>query len=1152
MRTLAVLIVMLALCTARAGVAQPFQNADALLDAIETADASIDRLSADIYYQRIFALAGDEQHRLGGLAFVREPDDDGSPTRRFAVRFDTLIVGERREDDGRMFVFDGEWLTERIPEDRLMIRRQVAPPGSGFDPLRVGEGPLPLPLGQRKDDILSSYEVSMPEPNDGTAERADAEQLAAFITGQSAQQLRLVPRDPEDDFTEIRLWYARSGPGVLPCMSMTTNRTGDVVVVQLINVRLNADAEIDDRDFDTAAPEGWDEDVAPYRGAAAPEGEAPVIGAGPPVRDPREPEGTPGAEPVSDARIEPPAAVRTLLEAPYLSPEEASRLRVLHGAWTREDLTSADLMAACALQRGDVEHRSLLDPATPPLLRAEGAIRRGEPGLALELLSGDTGYRAVRLRVEALESLGRYDDALAAAAPALDRLRAERTDSASDLTDAVLTLIARARIAGPERADGTDFRTLMDLLTRARGELDALAWPAALAEATLLYDKDERERAAEAAMEAVRLNPSCAQAWALLGRLAVDSFDFDRAESIVRRLDALAASEAAWWTFGDGAPPVTDRPSVLGTAVLARARIRQDAPEAGIQRVREVLERLPAQREALASLAALHAASYNGPATDAALSALDALSPGTDEGYLIAGWALSERRQYTRAAELLEEAARRRPGRPEAPILLGLLELQSGRDLNALAALRRVAELDPFNARATNSLSLLEELATYDTIETEHFIVRHRPGEDGVLAREIAPAMEAVHARVTGAERGGIDHRPAQKTVIELMPNHRWFAVRIAGMPRLHTIAAATGPVIAMEAPRIGPDHKVGVYDWRRTLQHEYVHTVTLSRTGNRLPHWFTEAAAQHLEDAPRDEATCRLLASRLAAGTLFDLDEINIRFTRPIEPADRQLAYAQGHWMYEHLIETFGDDAPRRLMDAYARGEREAAAMPSVLGIDREAFLDGFTAWASGEARAWGLLPAEGGPTPGSLATRDGLKGEPSADDLRRWNDELPGTPSIIEALAQATIADGAPLTEADLALLRAWAEAVPVAEKPHRLLARHEQSSADGGRERAIPHLEFLDARAQYTPAYAAALATRYAESRMHDLALAKAERASGIAPYDATLRELAARVAIVAGAWDTAERHLDALVILEPDRPEHAARVARLRELRPRPAP
>ncbi|MEL6741826.1 MAG: hypothetical protein AAFP26_14330, partial [Planctomycetota bacterium] len=219
-------------------------------------------------------------------------------------------------------------------------------------------------------------------------------------------------------------------------------------------------------------------------------------------------------------------------------------------------------------------------------------------------------------------------------------------------------------------------------------------------------------------------------------------------------------------------------------------------------------------------------------------------------------------------------------------------------------------------------------------------------------------------------------------------------------MPQLHTIAAATGPVIAMEAPKVGPGHKVGAYDWRRTLQHEYVHTVTLSRTDNRLPHWFTEAAAQFLEDAPRDEQTCRLLATKLRDGALFDMDEINIRFTRPRNPEDRALAYAQGHWMYEFMVERFGDDAPRRLMDAYARGEREAQAMPSELGIDRDVFLDDFRAWAREQADGWGL----------------------GAADFER----------VSQLIAEARDAEDG--TAESVALLEQWAEEVPVAERPHR----------------------------------------------------------------------------------------------------------------------
>jgi hypothetical protein len=94
--------------------------------------------------------------------------------------------------------------------------------------------------------------------------------------------------------------------------------------------------------------------------------------------------------------------------------------------------------------------------------------------------------------------------------------------------------------------------------------------------------------------------------------------------------------------------------------------------------------------------------------------------------------------------------------------------------------------------------------------------------------------------------------------VIEVMPDHERFAVRITGMPFVHTIAACTGPVIAMEVPREGPPSKhMGLFDWPRVIQHEYTHTITLGQTRNRIPHWLTEAAAVSMEPAPRSYDTC-------------------------------------------------------------------------------------------------------------------------------------------------------------------------------------------------------------------------------------------------------------------------------------------------------
>lgn len=1132
-RTLVVLAVLLGSALARAQ-AGGFADLNELLAALETADADIRSLSAKILYEREYALAGDVQIRDGRVSFVVTEKPGGKKGRAFAVVFDTTIIADRSEPDGRTFVFDGEWLTEKIPEEKLMLRRQVAPPGADFDPLRIGEGPLPLPLGQKRADILANYTAELLAPEAGLEERQD---LVQFTAG--CAQLKLVPNEVRamtDDFEEIRLWYKKDEAGLLPRMAMTLNKTGDEVIVRLWGVKLNTSAEIDAADFDTERPEGWDLDQEIYRGAKLERAidEAPVL-----ARVIAQPELQAGKE-EPEFTLHP--TVQRLIEAPHTDAETAKDLRIFHGFWTEEDLDTPARRALAKLIRGDVDHEVFDSDDVPADLRAEAAVLRGEPELALALTEGMATLRAIELRTRAYSELARYDEAAKESRRAVEVMLKERIESAQELTSGVMALIERARVAGPERADGTDFRTLMALLTRARGELDRLYWPAALAEAELLYDKDERGAANEALIEVLKLNPQCARAWYLLGMLAVDSFDFDRAEKIAARLDELASGGPALRAGSElGHSP-------LGALVLTKARIRQGDSADAVRMSEAGLVGRPVHRDLLAMLAAAEASRFDFERAEEILNELDALSPGTEKGYLLAGWALAERRQYAEAAEMLEEAMRRAPNMPAPAIELGLLELQSGRDLNALTALRRVAELDPFNARATNSLKLLEELVGYHTLESKHFVVRYKPGIDEILAREMLGPLEAAHARICGKERGGIDHEPAQKTVIELMPDHAWFAVRIAGMPQIHTIAASTGPVIAMEAPREGPGHKVGHYDWRRVVAHEYVHTVTLSRTKNRLPHWFTEAAAQYLEDAPRDEATCRLLAVKLETDELFSMDEISLKFTRPETPTDRQQAYAQGHWMYEYMVERFGSEAPLKLMDAYAEGRTEAEAMPSELGVTPEQFLEDFKVWARAEAEAWGLIMPADAVTIEELIEQDGLADAPGEADFARWASELPGHAMIAEIAARLAVPKGTREVEpGDVPTLEAWAQAVPVAEEPHRLLASYYLAQDEESmHDLALAHLEFLDARAQYTPAYAAALAKRYAETDEKEKALAKAERAVSVAPYDADQRELAARVALVAGKYTDAERHLDALTKIEPDRPQHGARLARVREL------
>lgn len=251
-----------------------FASADELLAALETADAGLRTLRADVRYDKIFEDQGDRQTRFGRLFFEAVPvpaaanADKAVPasvTRRFALLIDELQLGARRETKLQMLIFDGEWFVEKVPADRRYTKRRIAKPGDTFDPFKVGEGQFPLPIGQKKADILARYDAVLLKDTEELVGETDEEtaDLAKFVSG--TYQLRLTIK-PElraaSEMREIRLWYrAESGEGgtpkLLPRLARTTHRGGTLSLVRMINVKLNTAFE--SNPFDAQLPPGdWE------------------------------------------------------------------------------------------------------------------------------------------------------------------------------------------------------------------------------------------------------------------------------------------------------------------------------------------------------------------------------------------------------------------------------------------------------------------------------------------------------------------------------------------------------------------------------------------------------------------------------------------------------------------------------------------------------------------------------------------------------------------------------------------------------------------------------------------------------------------------------------------------------------------------------
>jgi hypothetical protein len=261
------------------GAAVVFPDADALLLALEKADVGLVSFEAHIQYDRRFELQGDQHIRRGEIYYKAEVKGDGGggavEPAVFAVKFNELQIDETKRPEEQAFIFDGEWFIERNDAAKRFIKRQVALPGERINPLRLGEGPFPIPIGQKRVDILARYEAKLVPVEDGLKDEPD---YAAAVAG--ATQIVLTPRAEfgKDEFREIRLWYRSEGEGakarLLPRLAQTLNRQGDVSFVLLVGMKVNG-ADFPGQIVNVDEPpagQGWEVQTELKRGEAGADG----------------------------------------------------------------------------------------------------------------------------------------------------------------------------------------------------------------------------------------------------------------------------------------------------------------------------------------------------------------------------------------------------------------------------------------------------------------------------------------------------------------------------------------------------------------------------------------------------------------------------------------------------------------------------------------------------------------------------------------------------------------------------------------------------------------------------------------------------------------------------------------------------------------
>jgi hypothetical protein len=133
------------------------------------------------------------------------------------------------------------------------------PPGKTLDPLKLGEGPFPLPIGQSRDEVLARFDVTKPEELPDEALLKDIDM---------ADGLLLVPKPGTEEFNEfarVEIFYDRATS--LPVGIFAVEADAGRKIVRLRNLKRNPtldEATLKKLDIAEPDPKEWRIDIRPW------------------------------------------------------------------------------------------------------------------------------------------------------------------------------------------------------------------------------------------------------------------------------------------------------------------------------------------------------------------------------------------------------------------------------------------------------------------------------------------------------------------------------------------------------------------------------------------------------------------------------------------------------------------------------------------------------------------------------------------------------------------------------------------------------------------------------------------------------------------------------------------------------------------------
>jgi outer membrane lipoprotein-sorting protein len=206
-------------------------SADDALDAMDLAGRDLKDFDADVTLNEedLSGAAAGDVTREGKVWFQLLAEGQA----RVHIVFEKSIIKNKIRDQRLEYMLDEKgWLTERVYEKDgkgKETQRQVIKPGEKINLLKLGEGPFPMPIGQKKEDVKKIFDVKKvestkddpantvhlefkPKPDSSYAKRFES--IDVYVDSKTHLPLRIATLDKNQKLRTTDMKNFRLNPGL--------------------------------------------------------------------------------------------------------------------------------------------------------------------------------------------------------------------------------------------------------------------------------------------------------------------------------------------------------------------------------------------------------------------------------------------------------------------------------------------------------------------------------------------------------------------------------------------------------------------------------------------------------------------------------------------------------------------------------------------------------------------------------------------------------------------------------------------------------------------------------------------------------------------------------------------------------------------------